>query len=61
VPAHVGGDGGVLLGVAALVGAVEGEVARGGELGLDPVQPGAARPFDVVDTPNDKLSGGAGP
>jgi len=36
VPADVAGDGGVLLGVAAVVGAVEGEVAQGGELGLDP-------------------------
>ena len=40
MPADVGADGGVLFGVAAVVGAVEGEVAQGGELGLDPVQPG---------------------
>ena len=33
-------DGGVLLAVAAVVGAVEGEVADSGELRFDPVQPG---------------------
>lgn len=37
----MGGDRGVLLVVAAVVGAVEGEAAQGGELGLDPVQPRA--------------------
>jgi len=34
-PDHAG-----LLAVAGVVGAVEGEVAQGGELGLDAVQPG---------------------
>ena len=37
-PADVGADGGVLLGVGAVVGAVEREVAQGGELGFDPTQ-----------------------
>jgi hypothetical protein len=36
------GDGGVLFGVSQVVGAVEGEVAQGGKLGLDPVQPAGA-------------------
>lgn len=40
VPADVGADRGVLLGVAAVVGAAQGEVAQRGELGFDPVQPG---------------------
>lgn len=40
-PADVGGDRGVLLGVAAVVGAIEGEVEQRGELGPDPVQPGS--------------------
>src|SRR4051794_32630635 len=38
-PAQVVGDGGALFGVAGVVGAVQGEVAQRGELGLDPVQP----------------------
>jgi hypothetical protein len=45
VPRHaasdVGADRGDLLGVAAVVSAVEGEVADGGELGFNPVQLGA--------------------
>ncbi len=41
MPAEVVTDRGVLLGVGAVVGAVEGEVAQGGELGFDPVQPRA--------------------
>jgi hypothetical protein len=39
-PARVSGDGVALLFVGAVVGAVEREVAQGGELRLDPVQPG---------------------
>jgi hypothetical protein len=38
-PADIGGDRGVLLGVAAVVGAVEGEVAQRGELGLECITP----------------------
>jgi hypothetical protein len=41
VPAHVGGDRVALLGVSAVIGAVEREVAQGGEFGFDPVQPGS--------------------
>jgi hypothetical protein len=39
VPADVVTDRDVLLSVGAVVGAVEREVAQGGEFGLDPVQP----------------------
>ena len=39
-PAHVARDRVGLLGVAVVVGAVEREVAQGGELGFDPVEPG---------------------
>ncbi|WP_028182565.1 hypothetical protein [Salinispora arenicola] len=42
-PADVGAEGGVLLGAGAVIGAVEGDVADGGELGLGPVQPGRIR------------------
>jgi hypothetical protein len=46
----VGADGAVLFAMAAVVGAVEGEVAQGGELGLDPVQPrSAGRQEDQLD------------
>jgi len=38
---HVATDHQGLFGVAVVVGAVEREVAQRGELGLDPVQPGA--------------------
>jgi hypothetical protein len=38
-PVEVAGDGGVLLGVAAVISAREREVAQRGELALDPVQP----------------------
>src|SRR5690606_25992481 len=39
-PSDVGADSCVLLCVGAVVGAGQGEVAYGGELGFDPVQPG---------------------
>ncbi|WP_155247739.1 hypothetical protein [Salinispora arenicola] len=42
-PADIGAEGGVLLGAGAVIGAVEGDIADGGELGLDPVQPGRIR------------------
>ena len=40
-PGDVAADHAGLLAVAGVVGAVEGEVAQRGELGLDPVEPGA--------------------
>lgn len=40
-PNDVAADHAALGLVAGVVGAVEGEVTQGGELGLDPVQPGA--------------------
>ena len=43
VPAQVGVDRGVLLGVAGEVGAVQGEAAEGLELALDEVQPARVR------------------
>jgi hypothetical protein len=50
VLADVGGDGGVLLVVGAMIGAVQREVAQGGELGFDPVQPGSVgRQEDELD------------
>jgi hypothetical protein len=59
-PAHVAGDRGFLSGVAAIVAAVEGEVADRGELALDPVQPrgvaGCVNQLDVVGrAPRDDL------
>ena len=51
-PADVAADGGGLFGVVGVVAAVEGEVAQGGELGFDPVQPagvgGGEHELDVV-------------
>jgi len=41
-PAYVPGDRLALLGVGAVIGAVEREVTHGRELGFDPVQPGGA-------------------
>ena len=40
-PGDVAADHAGLLAVGVVVGAVEREVAQGGELGLDPVEPGA--------------------
>src|SRR5947209_5455582 len=51
-PGDVAADHAGLLLVGAVVGAVEGEVAKRGELGLDSVEPGAVErdvgQFDVV-------------
>src|SRR5881227_1238029 len=40
-PDGVAADHAPLLLVTGVVGAIEGEVAQGGELGLDPIEPGA--------------------
>ena len=39
VPAQVGMDGGIPLGMAGVIGAVEGEATQGLELALDEVEP----------------------
>ena len=39
-PGDVAADHAGLLGMAGVIGAVQGKVAQRGELGLDPVQPG---------------------
>ena len=52
-PDDVATDHAALGLVAGVVGAVQGKVAQGGELGLDPVQPGGVRwgvgDLDAVD------------
>ena len=51
-PDDVAADQACLVAVAVVVGAVEGEAAQTGELGLDPVEPGAVERYvgelDVV-------------
>src|SRR3954453_16473888 len=65
-PGDVAADHAGLLAVGGVVGAVEGEVAQGGELGLDAVEPGAVErgvgELDVVRLrpPADSVVGAGG-